>query len=1318
MNLFQFYTERFSADPFALIEDAYDDLNNIAAAAGINWLAVVPDIQLPETNGTASKFSKYTGHTPETTEPSFKGRADLYSRLETSRDGIQYPFINFVTKGHDSGSWSGLDYLWSEYRRFNSTGGTAVPLTDRERERLARIEAARVEREQRAHIAKYQAMQTRDQAVQFWLQFSQRFSEAAIDPETHPYLVKKGIADVLPFSDVRLVNEWDRGPTPRQCLAIPLQRIDGDHRIAGWQRIYPDGKKLNTPAVDGGDYTGACHVIGNLRTARRVAVAEGYASAASGFLAMHGSKKQFDAVIMALSANNVPHVVQQLVECYPALDVWCLLDNDVQKQKEGKGNAGIATGINVLKKYNIKCVYPIFENDKFNDFNDLHVNFGIKEARAQISKRANRLELPTNTFEAELQLLSVSQRVNKKQFMKQVGQVISAGLMFCPFRYSPKELIGIICRQLSRMGVEDLRDTVVNQVRRRFEKKCQKAQGFRSFSAKYTDPASCPEHVEYHYYDSARITPKIVDDIRMMGSGPVIVRAPMGSGKTQGLLRKLMQESDRGLAIAHRVSLISNMWDVLSRNDSRQRVNADILHYQDAGATEQARWAKKLTICVNSIIKGCWQPLLRQHDFLGFDEATQGLRATLSGKAMGSPVAVFNALIDGIASTDDHALLVDADANDMLVELCELAMQRREEKGLQAWSKIHIVELRTDTRAQLPDGSFTARRVFYTDVDRIMSEALNSAERGERFLLATDSKAFADQLLLLLRESYPNKRWLYVSQDTKPDAEVEAFTNEPNALASQYDGLIYSPAISSGVSIEVPHFTRHYGVFYGQVVPSDAIQMLRRDRTATEFVVGLGTLNTKREESASKLETGFIQALLDTGELAGEYCDAQLDGDRISFGLADSTYTRLKIKMAAAEAIARNDFANNLICLLFSDGYDVAHLEDDTGASAEGKGARKYAKERVWEQFVQLHDDVTTPTEQEREALLAQRSLTEEERARLDRWEIENTLQLPVDESSLKFFANRGKSKVALAELLRMDEVTARRIDRAEASLQFTYAFRRAGGHVDHVFITALTREEADEKFARMQNGAIPISVTSTPLVEIPDRSFAVLHRKRLRDYFTDCGIDPDTGTGEASPESMALAQDRLMNKDTEREFNAVIRFGGVFNAKGTRKRADVVFKAICEAVGLTPDKRRLSRSQGLGTRWFIVPESWAFIDGILQRRAAADVSAFSIMLDAGAKTADHDLSVSLDLQERSRSPESAEPTGLEDVVAGSPLPLAWARQVLPVDELKAVLAMPLHLVRRVLASLYFTEYLHTMTAGELATFKEWQGGLYERYGN
>lgn len=1326
MTLLQFYQQRFGADPYALIDAASTELSAIAEAAGISWNDVANDIQLINTNGDASKFSKYTGHTPATIDKSFKGRCDLYSRIE-SRNGLDYPFINFVVKGHDGGVWSGLDFLWSEYRRASEAGGPAGPLSDLELERIAKAERKRAERERKAQEAKFLAMQHRDQALQFYLQFSRAFDSADTEYGDHPYLIKKGLQDIPGFTDIRRVTEpdsgpssveWARGPTRRECLAIPLRRIDGEHRIAGWQRIYADGGKYNTPAIDGGDYTGACHVIGSLRLARRVCVAEGFASAASVLLASKGNRSEFDAVVMALSANNMLPVIEQLIECYPGVEVWAAIDNDMKSVKKGKGNTGMATGVSILSKYpQVKCIFPTYEKPELcSDFNDLHSLVGIKKTRSQLFSRSNRLEVPTNTFEAELQQLMFAPTApeHQKKFIKQLGRVISAAMCYCPYPNSPRDIIAIISARLMALGVPQYREMVVSQIQKRFKLKCEKAQAFRSFSSKYTDPRLCPDHVQYHYYDSAVVTPEIVDDIRLMAGGPVIVRAPMGSGKTQVLLRRLMQESERGIAIAHRVSLIGNMWDVLSRGDDRQRINADILHYQDAGATSQAPWARKLTICVNSIIKGVWRPLMRQHDFLGFDEATQGLRATLSGKAMQNPVAVFNELISAIAVTDDLPLLVDADANDMLVQLCELAAERRAELGLPSWSKIHVVELKTDTRARLPDNSLQQRKVYYTDADRVMSEALQSAERGEKFLLATDSKAYADQLLQLLRESYPDKRWLYVSQDTKPEPDVDAFTNAPSRLATKYDGLIYSPAISSGVSIEVPHFSRHYGVFYGQVVPSDAVQMLRRDRTATEFVIGLGRLNVRREESVQRLQAGFIQALLDTGEICDEYTDARIEDGRISLGLADSTYTQMKLQMAAAEAVARNDFANNLICMLFSDGYQVEKLADDADATADGKGKRKYARAQVWDQYLELHMRVTTPTDTEREVLLAQRSLTDEERARLNRWEIENLLQLQVNERSLKFFDKGGKKKIALAELVFMDDISARMIDKNEASLQFAYKFRRPGGYADTVYVTATGRKEADERFARLQPGITPESVQTSPAVEIPNRTFASLHKKRASAFLRDCGIDLQAGTGEVSPAAMERARDNLMNESTQSEFNAVIRFGGVFNAKGKAKRADAVFKSITESMGLKVEKVRKTRSEGLGTVWTVDPDSWQFVRAILERRAEAGVSSYEHKLNAGALQTDHDLSRHIDLTERSRSPESADETLLTAAVEGTPLPLTWARTVLPVADLKAVLAMPLHMIRRVLGSLYFTEYLHTMSAGELSAFKDWQGRLCE----
>lgn len=55
------------------------------------------------------------------------------------------------------------------------------------------------------------------------------------------------------------------------------------------------------------------------------------------------------------------------------------------------------------------------------------------------------------------------------------------------------------------------------------------------------------------------------------------------------------------------------------------------------------------------------------------------------------------------------------------------------------------------------------------------------------------------------------------------------------------------------------------------------------------------------------------------------------------------------------------------------------------------------------------HIEAETPTEEEREELMAKRSLSETEQAQLARWDIENELRLPVNEQSLAFLMDRGK---------------------------------------------------------------------------------------------------------------------------------------------------------------------------------------------------------------------------------------------------------------------------------------------------------------------
>lgn len=1319
MTLQEFYADRFGSDPFSLIEAARDELTELAKMAGINWPACADNIQL-NPRGGQERYSTYNGPSPEALEKSLKGRVEIYSRLEHSKDGISYPFINFVQKGSDAGSWSGFSFLFSEYRRDQQKNhATVVAQPAEERARIERQAEARRRRAEQQRVNDLRNNQLDHERLLGWLAFHHAWEHAPAEDGSWPYAVKKGIRDVFSACDVRRVTShdsarWSNGPTT--YMAIPLSHLDGrkDGQIVGWQRIDKRGGKFQTNAVITGDFVGSCFVIGNLKGAQNIAVAEGFATGASVWLATRKDpKKRFDAVVVAVSANNMIHVVEQLVNLYPAAKITCTLDNDRLKESEGKGNTGLRTGYDIITKFNgIKCVYPTFEDDpqmKCSDFNDLHSLRGLKEVARQLKK--NQLSNDANLLSLTLNKLRTLPLQNRRMFAKELLRAVDLGMLTCPVPNSPKELIRLFNATLRDMGIAEIYSaTVKDHITRRLNRKCRAAQTSRSFSERITNPNLRPSHITYKRFDTARMTDEVMK-YAMQLQGIVIVRAGMGSGKSTGLLRPLMLKATRGISVAHRVSLIGGLHEMMTEGKGAK---ADILHYQDPGYQEMAPYANKLTICINSIPKGCWQPLMRRHDFFGFDEATQGLRAILAGRAMENPVGVFNTLIDALARTEDHALMVDADANDLLVDLAELAMKRREELGLPAWLQIHIIELPVDVRNRETNKPI---RVFYTEKNRIMTEVIAAVERDERIMLATDSSTFAEDVTMQLRLKFPGKKFLCVNQKNKQEKEVDDFTSQPKVMVKKYDGLIYSPSISSGVSFEEKHFHRHFGMFCGEVVPSDAIQMLRRDRTAQEYIIGFDKLRGKRETDPEKIKRAYAQALLETAGHSGLLTDAVFDGDRISLGVANSSFMQLKIKAAALEASARNDYASNMICIMHDDGYQVAPMATDALANSIGKDLRKEARELVFEQLMVRHMSVETPEQSEHDELLKKRTLSLDEQAQLVRWDIEKELQLDVDEEALKFYFDGGLKKIRLFETMQLDEITARRLDREEALIHFTYAYRVAGRWQQFV-TTAMTREQADEEFRAKYPSITDYRVKSTPAVEIGMRGFYTLKSATLRQYFRDCGIDPETLSGEADMDALKRARDNLLIPERRDLLNNVLRIGGFHTEKGKVKKPEDLCIGILESMGLSSKTRRARDGDARPTMRSIDQESIEFIMGIVAKRREAGLSIHARKVEKTTIEVDRDLDLNIDIHAHARStqndisnsPQSVIKQALEAIPVA--IPEAWAENVLPVTEMETVRQWPVASIALTFASLYMTEFMDQLSIREMNLLKGFLGLL------
>jgi len=1332
MTITDFFQEFFNSDPYELFRAGDHEVAQIAEIAGFDWSANASSVRLIDGDGVQTKFRTYNRRYPITTDPRLKGHADIYSNVRRSGN-IRYPFINFVVKQKAAGEWSGYDFLKREYEEHMRRCATVVTQSPEEirrrEERRQQQEARRIEREKQA--AKEARIRERAQARtrQYLERIKEAFDAAPREDGSHPYAVEKRIQAVFPHCDVRRVKLCDHGHTAatEEFMAFPLRHLNGElaGQLAGFQRIYMDGVKKQTSAIEEVSYNGAAFVIGSLESARRIAVVEGFATGASVFLA---DPERFDAVVVAVSAGNMPNVVRQLVELEAGFEITCALDNDRKNPK--KGNTGLLTGLEILETFpdaGIKCIFPTFFDEKGNDFNDLFVLNGRTEMVSQMKAQANRLTRPANLYEAALQKLRFMNQERTEQFEKQVFQCVDVAMLACPGELSRDEVKTMIADLLKEMDADEaLTLSAHSRIEWKYRLKTKAAMEARGFTAAITDPRSRPEHINYRKLKTSKITPQVLELVaRLSKTGPVIVRAGMGSGKTRNLMRPLMQRSHRGIALANRVSLMLSMNTVMQLDDNGQARDSAVFYYKDDMGGISPELINKLTICINSIIKPKWQSLMNSHDFIGLDEATQGLRGILIGKAMENPVSVFNHLIDAFARTTDCALLVDADANDSLVSFCELAMQKRQRTGLPQWEKIHVLELPVDVTCDPENGSEERQplRVLYTDRDRVYFEIMAAAKREEKILIATDSKAFGQQVYDQLITDFPEKRWLYVSQDTKMQDDVKAFMSDPNGCVRNYDGLIYSPAISSGVSLdEHRHFTRHFGMFCGQIVPSDAIQMLRRDRKAREFLIGLAQLPGRKETSEDARRNGFAGAVSYTDFFLNHVTDVRLDTEarRASFGLADTDFTDMQFRLAAQEAAARNDFKNNLILILEADGYQVKQLAPSDPSSEAGKQMRKESRERVWDQTILVHMEAETPTDEEREQLMEAEYLDVVQQAQLARWEIENELMLDVTPETLAFYMDGGRKKLSLLELMNMDDATAAAIDDHQAMICFSYSFRKTM-RTHFISITAHSREEADAKFRKLQPGVASFTVRHQPLVEVPNRTFAALHSKALRLYFEKCGIDTNTGAGQATKEAQKEALTAVVELAGVDAFNNVLRFGGYLGRNGAKKRPDVVFKDICGALGFVVENDRIGARGARVMR--LDARSVSFMNDLNALRAEAGKSFFNAKVEPVEMggSDDPDLYLGLIDNERSGShdcdipassngaSQNAAEAALALIVGDTPVPLLWVRSVLSSDEIKQLAAMPVQLARATLAGMYLADHIGSLKPGEHAALKRLQ---------
>lgn len=168
----------------------------------------------------------------------------------------------------------------------------------------------------------------------------------------------------------------------RGSICLPVRTID--NTLVGLQFIDGDGGKK---FLTGTAKAGAFHLLGELANASCVVIAEGYATAASIYMACNYP------VVVAFDAGNLAKVAQALHKQYPHIKQIIACDAD---------GVGIKKAEQAANKTKATLCIPKFDGDTLvngktpSDFNDLHTLQGLDMVAQQINATFNE-PLPVKT---------------------------------------------------------------------------------------------------------------------------------------------------------------------------------------------------------------------------------------------------------------------------------------------------------------------------------------------------------------------------------------------------------------------------------------------------------------------------------------------------------------------------------------------------------------------------------------------------------------------------------------------------------------------------------------------------------------------------------------------------------------------------------------------------------------------------------------------------------------------------------------------------------------------------------------------------------
>jgi hypothetical protein len=395
----------------------------------------------------------------------------------------------------------------------------------------------------------------------------------------------------------------------------------------------------------------------------------------------------------------------------------------------------------------------------------------------------------------------------------------------------------------------------------------------------------------------------------------VVDAGAMASGKTKlaaAMAQQLLYDSF--VAIAHRISLIHGLSSTLH-----------LTHYQNVSPEE---YLKNLAVCVNSIAK---LDVANRFKNAVIDEFRQTLETSLMAKTIDNKREVL-AELDALLNNCQFVMCLDADMNDF----CYDYLLEHTDKTIY---RIH--------RHSEPHNK---RIVERRNHNAIRKECVQNYLDGLTSMVAVSSIKEAQRCVKYWSErGIKIDEILDITSENKKDPRVKAFYLNPNEEIKKYKILIYTPCITSGVSIVEAYFDRHYMIMGKVLQSNENLQMVARDRTAQVIYCSFS------KKTGKELPTDINQLI--KGSLKQRKRLKITSKNTIEIELDEIEILQLKLQAQFNEDL--NNFRESFFNHALKNGYSVKSY-DPSRDNTEDDVLQKGLNKRTLEHRIQviLHSEI------------------------------------------------------------------------------------------------------------------------------------------------------------------------------------------------------------------------------------------------------------------------------------------------------------------------------------------------------------------------